>query len=41
MNLKSNPRLLTSVLNFNPIKLWAFLGAQMVKDLPAMKETWV
>ena len=40
MNLGSNPNLLTSILIFNPIKLWAFLVAQMAKDLPAM-ETWV
>ena len=40
MNLESNPNFLTSILILNPIKLWAFLVAQMVKDLPAM-ETWI
>ena len=37
MNLESNPNFLTSILILNPIKLWAFLVAQMVKDLPAME----
>ena len=37
MNLGSNPNLLTSILIFNPIKLWAFLVAQMAKDPPAME----
>ena len=40
MNLESNPNFLTSILILNPIKLWVFLVAQMVKDLPAM-ETWI
>ena len=37
MNLESNPNFLTSILILNPIKLWAFLVAQMIKDLPAME----
>ena len=28
-------------LNYLKLQLWAFLVAKMIKDLPAMWETWV
>ena len=41
MNHKLESRLLGEISTTSDMQIWASLVAQMVKNLPAMQETWV